>query len=103
MTGLTRALTFTSTPHAARITMIQLTRLNNQPLMVNSDLIKFVERAPDTVLTLVSGEKIVVLEAPDQVLDRVVEFRRTILAGPLLTTSAPQNSQSEKGASDGQE
>jgi hypothetical protein len=37
--------------------MIQLTRLNNHPLIVNSDLIKFVERAPDTVLTLVSGEK----------------------------------------------
>ena len=103
MTGLTRALVFTPNAHAAA-NMIQLTRLNNQPLMVNSDLIKFVERAPDTVLTLVSGEKIVVLEAPDQVLHRVVEFRRTILAGPLQNdTSAPQISPSEKGASDGQE
>ena len=63
--------------------MIQLTRLNNHPLMVNSDLIKFVEKAPDTVLTLVSGEKIVVLESSQQVLDRIVEFRRTILTSPL--------------------
>lgn len=61
--------------------MIQLTRLNNQPLMVNSDLIKFVERAPDTVLTLVTGEKILVLEAADRVLEKIVEFRRSILAG----------------------
>jgi flagellar protein FlbD len=61
--------------------MIQLTRLNNQPLMVNSDLIKCVERAPDTVLTLVTGEKIIVRETPDQVLERVIAFRREILVG----------------------
>ena len=84
--------------------MIQLTRLNNQPLMVNSDLIKFVERSPDTVLTLISGEKIVVLEAPNEVLDRVVAFRQTILAGPSLAQSAIHISESAKGgASDGQE
>jgi flagellar protein FlbD len=64
--------------------MIQLTRLNNHPLIVNSDLIKFVERAPDTVLTLVSGEKIVVLETSDQVLEKIVEFRRLILSGTTL-------------------
>ena len=45
--------------------MIQLTRLNNQPIVVNSDLIKFVENAPDTVITLVTGGKIVVLEGGD--------------------------------------
>lgn len=60
--------------------MIQLTRLNSIPLMVNSDLIKFVEKAPDTVLTLVTGEKIVVLETTDQVLQKIIEFRRRILA-----------------------
>jgi flagellar protein FlbD len=64
--------------------MIQLTRLNKNPLMVNSDLIKFVERAPDTVLTLVSGEKIVVLESAQQVLEKIIEFRRTILSGAVL-------------------
>jgi flagellar protein FlbD len=61
--------------------MIRLTRLNNQPLMVNSDLIKCVENAPDTVLTLVTGEKIIVRETADQVLDQVIQFRRAILAG----------------------
>lgn len=64
--------------------MIQLTRLNNHPLMVNSDLIKFVEKAPDTVLTLVSGEKIVVLETSQQVLEKIVEYRRSILSGTSL-------------------
>ncbi|HEY1271068.1 MAG TPA: flagellar FlbD family protein [Terriglobales bacterium] len=61
--------------------MIQLTRLNNQPLAVNSDLIKFVEQAPDTVITLVTGEKIVVRENPAEILDRIVEFRRAVLNG----------------------
>jgi flagellar protein FlbD len=73
--------------------MIQLTRLNNQPLMVNSDLIKFVERAPDTVLTLVTGEKIVVLESADLILEKIISFRKSILAGPILqsTESPAQN------------
>ncbi|MGH9560158.1 MAG: flagellar FlbD family protein, partial [Terracidiphilus sp.] len=55
--------------------MIQLTRLNNQPLIVNSDLIKLVENTPDTVITLVTSEKIVVLESSKQVVDKIIEFR----------------------------
>ena len=61
--------------------MIQLTRLNNQPLAVNSDLIKFIEQAPDTVITLVNGEKIVVREGATEILQRIVEFRRSVLSG----------------------
>jgi flagellar protein FlbD len=64
--------------------MIQLTRLNSHPLAVNSDLIKFVEQAPDTVITLVSGEKIVVRESAQEVLERVVQFRRSVLQGIML-------------------
>jgi len=64
--------------------MIQLTRLNNHPLSVNSDLIKFVEQSPDTVITLVNGEKIVVRESAQEVLERVVEFRRLVLQGIML-------------------
>ncbi|MFZ3264113.1 MAG: flagellar FlbD family protein [Terriglobales bacterium] len=63
--------------------MIQLTRLNNQPFAVNSDLIKFIENAPDTVVTLTSGEKIVVLETPELVIEKVIAFRRALLAGSL--------------------
>jgi flagellar protein FlbD len=61
--------------------MIQLTRLNSQPFVVNSDLIKFVEQAPDTVITLVTGEKIVVRETSAQILERLVQFRRSVLEG----------------------
>lgn len=58
--------------------MIQLTRLNNSLLVVNSDLIKFVEKAPDTVITLINGEKVVVRESIDQVLQQILEFKRRI-------------------------
>lgn len=66
--------------------MIELTRLNNQLLAVNSDLIKFIERAPDTVLTLVTGEKVIVRESFNQVLEKIVAFRRSIVAGLNVTS-----------------
>ncbi len=59
--------------------MIQLTRLNASPLAVNSDLIKFIEEAPDTVLTLINGEKLVVRETTAEVIRRICQFRRSIL------------------------
>jgi flagellar protein FlbD len=61
--------------------MIRLTRLNNQALTVNSDLIKFVEQSPDTLITLVTGEKIVVRESSEEVIGRVIQFRRMVLQG----------------------
>jgi flagellar protein FlbD len=67
-----------------RENMIRLTRLNNQPLTVNSDLIKFVEQSPDTLITLVTGEKIVVRESAEEVLVQIIEFRRSVLQGLSL-------------------
>jgi flagellar protein FlbD len=71
--------------------MIRLTRLNNRPLVVNSDLIKFIENAPDTVITLVSGEKIVVLETAQEVINRIVEYRRQLRV-PLTAAVPSQDS-----------
>jgi len=71
--------------------LIHLTRLNSHALTVNSDLIKFVENAPDTMLTLTNGEKIVVRESADQVIQRVIEFRRAVLAG-LVAVEVDPNS-----------
>lgn len=62
--------------------MIHVTRLNNHPLVVNADLIKFVEITPDTVITLVTGEKLVILESMEQLLERIAEFRRNSLSCP---------------------
>lgn len=74
----------------AEAAMIQLTRLNNARLAVNCDLIKYVEEAPDTVITLVGGEKLVVRETTEQVIERVRQFRRSILAStPQAPSTAP--------------
>ncbi|HUB77889.1 MAG TPA: flagellar FlbD family protein [Bryobacteraceae bacterium] len=62
--------------------MIYVTRLNHKPLVINSDLIEQVEMTPDTVISLTTGEKIMVLESSDEIVERVVNFRRSIAAGP---------------------
>lgn len=54
--------------------MIQITRINHVPHMINSDLIDHVEFTPDTVVSLTSGQKFVVLESPDEVVARVIDF-----------------------------
>ena len=78
--------------------MIQLTRLNNTRLAVNCDLIKFVEEAPDTVITLLNGEKLVVRETTAEVIECVRRFRRSVLTGgsPMLPPPAgPQTDPAE--------
>ena len=71
-------------------TMIRLTRLNGSSIALNSDLIKFVENAPDTVITLINGEKMIVRESTEELIRKLVEFRRTVLAG-LPSTGTDQN------------
>jgi flagellar protein FlbD len=58
--------------------MIHLTRLNGSPLVVNSDLIKYAESSPDTMLTLINGEKIVVLENCEDVVTRTIAYRASV-------------------------
>jgi flagellar protein FlbD len=59
--------------------MIKLTRLNRKLLIVNSDLIEYVEITPDTVITLTSGHKLVVLETAEEIVERVIAFRKSLL------------------------
>ena len=58
--------------------MIRLTRINKVPLVLNSDLIEHLEVTPDTVVSLTTGQKFLVLETPDEVVEKIVEFRRLI-------------------------
>jgi flagellar protein FlbD len=61
--------------------MIRLTRLNHLPLILNSDLIEHIEETPDTVVTLTTGQIVRVRETAEQVVERIVAFRRRIFAG----------------------
>jgi flagellar protein FlbD len=58
--------------------MIWLTRLNRVPLVLNSDLIEHIEVTPDTVITLTTGQIVRVRETAEEVIHRIVEFRRRI-------------------------
>ncbi|HEV2199104.1 MAG TPA: flagellar FlbD family protein [Bryobacteraceae bacterium] len=62
--------------------MIHVTRINHLPLVLNSDLIEHMESTPDTVISLTNGQKLVVLESVDEVVQRVKDFRRSIQALP---------------------
>jgi flagellar protein FlbD len=61
--------------------MIQVTRINHTPLVLNSDLIEHLETTPDTVISLTTGQKYVVTETAEQVTEKIVAFRQRILAG----------------------
>jgi flagellar protein FlbD len=60
--------------------MIELTRLNGKPIVLNSDLIKTAEASPDTMLTLINGEKLIVREDCSEVVERVIAYRARLLA-----------------------
>ncbi|WP_369018085.1 flagellar FlbD family protein [Thermatribacter velox] len=56
--------------------MIAVTRFNGSVFVVNSDLIETIEATPDTVITLVTGKKYVVQEKVEEVIEKIIEFRR---------------------------
>jgi flagellar protein FlbD len=60
--------------------MIRLSRLKGEPLVLNSDLIEHIETTPDTVITLTTGQKVMVQERPEEIVARVIDFRRQIHA-----------------------
>ena len=58
--------------------MIRLTRLNRAPMVLNSDLIEHIDVTPDTVITMTTGQILRVRESADEVVERIVEFRRRL-------------------------
>ena len=56
--------------------MIKVTRLDGRQLVVNADLIEEMEETPDTIISFTTGRKIMIRETLDEVLDRVMEYRR---------------------------
>jgi flagellar protein FlbD len=69
--------------------MISVTRLNHDPLLLNCDLIEHLENTPDTVITLTSGAKLMVLESSEEIVSRVIQFRRAVFDTILKCPMAP--------------
>lgn len=58
--------------------MIEVTRLNGRPIVLNADLIESVEATPDTLVSLTTGRKIMVTESVDDVVRRAIEYRSRV-------------------------
>lgn len=59
--------------------MIKLKKLKGKEFVVNCELILYIEETPDTVLTLTTGQKILVAENVDEIIDKVIEYKARIL------------------------
>lgn len=68
--------------------MIKLTKLNGKELVVNADLIEFIESTPDTLISLTTGRKIMVLEGLDEVVQRAMGYRARARFYPVPTGGA---------------
>jgi flagellar protein FlbD len=65
------------------IPMIKLKRLNNSEVVINAELIELIEETPDTVITLTSGHKMIVADTAEEVIKKVVAYKRRIFIGDL--------------------
>jgi len=61
--------------------MIKVTRLNGEEFVVNAELIEFIEKTPDTVISLTTGKKIVVKESVDDIILKTIEYKHKTLSG----------------------
>lgn len=68
--------------------MIRLTRLNRAPIVLNSDLIEHIDVTPDTVITLTTGQILRVRETAEEVINRIVRFRRRVFAAEAAAPAA---------------
>ena len=71
------------------LSMIRLTRLNLAPLVLNSDLIEHIDVTPDTVITLTTGQILRVRETAEQVIERIVAFRKRVFESQVAPITEP--------------
>ena len=56
--------------------MIQLTRLNGDQFVLNAEMIRYVERCPDTLISLITGESVMVVESMEEVIKRAISYQQ---------------------------
>ena len=86
--------------------MITLTRLDGTDFILNADLIEIIEATPDTVISFAHDKKVLVREKPQQIVERIIDFRRRVLADPSVLVpaqrpTAEQTSFAHKGQGTG--
>lgn len=63
--------------------MIRLTRLNGRAFVLNAEQIKSIEETPDTIILLLNGEQVTVLERMEEVVRRAIDYSRLVRAFPV--------------------
>ena len=62
--------------------LIRVTRISGEEFVLNAELIQYVEARPDTIITLVSKERVIVKESLDEIIRRVIEYGRALRSFP---------------------
>jgi flagellar protein FlbD len=79
--------------------MIHVTRLDGTDVVVNADLISTIERTPDTMLALVTGARLMVRENVEEIVEKVVAYRRRLQVGPTILPDDPDVGTVKRSAS----
>ena len=59
--------------------MVKVTKINGAQLVINAELVELIEFTPDTIVTLTTGKKIILKDGVDDLIRRIVEYRRRVL------------------------
>lgn len=65
--------------------MISVTRLNGAELVVNDDLIEFIERTPETVLSMTDGKKVTIKDSVEDVMQKILSFRKSVALPEVIS------------------
>ncbi len=71
--------------------MIELHRLNKKPFFLNHRMIETVEQNPDTTIHLINGQSIIVLETPEEIQNKIIEFERKIFYDKIIKITDKQD------------
>ncbi|RMH58534.1 MAG: endoflagellar protein [Candidatus Hydrogenedentota bacterium] len=79
--------------------MIRVTRINDKEFWIASEQIESVEATPDTVVTLLSGKKVIVKESPEEIRRRIIEYRGMVIreGAKVVENSGKESSGPEEG------
>ncbi len=72
--------------------MVLVHRIKGEPLFLNADLIESIEALPDTVVTLADGRRVVLSDTPEEIVDRIREFRASVLVAAENLRTNPRAS-----------
>lgn len=64
--------------------MIACKKINGQNVYINAELIEFIESTPDTIITTITGKKIIVQDTVDEIINRIIAYKKKIFEGATI-------------------